>query len=350
MIDGHSFSELFDLLKPVVAARASVLVRGHPGVGKSALAAALAIELGLPMRDIRLAQSDPTDLCGVSFPNTERRVLSLLAPDWVHEVCERPHLLFLDEINAAVTQLHQAAAYQIVLEQRVGRFLFHPDTVIVAAGNLDDDRALVSPLSSALANRFVHFTLRVDVADWCAWAETAHVLPEIVAYIRSNDAPALYHNSGEMAFPSPRSWTLASRVCAAANDVRHDLLAACVGLQAADAFAQHRALSLNVDASAIIRRGERVDFRNGTFRDPSRVYATVDAVGSYILTSRIDGSDLAHIVRFLRSPGLDPEYAFLLLKRIADSRKAELLVRLRRQPDFRDLAAELVAPHLEDES
>ena len=121
---------------------------------------------GLPLIDIRLAQRDPAELAGVYFPDHDRRCLSLYAPDWVRQVCEKPGLVFLDEINAAVTRLHQAAAYQIVLEHRVGPFKFHPDTLVLAAGNLEEDNAIVAQLSSALCNRFVHYTLRVDTDCW----------------------------------------------------------------------------------------------------------------------------------------------------------------------------------------
>ena len=118
------------------------------------------------MVDIRLAQSDATDLAGIYMPNHEQRCLARYTPDWVQQVSEAPALVFLDEINAAVTRLHQAAAYQIVLEHRVGSVSFHPETVVLAAGNFPEDNAIVTQLSSALCNRFVHFNLRVDARCW----------------------------------------------------------------------------------------------------------------------------------------------------------------------------------------
>ena len=148
--EGYAYHELAALVETSLRAGLSVLVRGHPGVGKSAMAAQLAAGLDLPLEDIRLAQREPADLGGVYFPDRQRQVLSLFPPDWVRRVCDAPALVFLDEINAAVTRLHQAAAYQIVLERRVGPFRFHPDTRVMAAGNLEEDNAIVTPLSTAL--------------------------------------------------------------------------------------------------------------------------------------------------------------------------------------------------------
>ena len=132
--DGYSYPEVKSLVEITLEAGISALVLGHPGVGKSAMAAELAHEYDMPLIDIRLAQRDPAELAGVYFPDHSQNCLSLYAPDWVMRAVAEPVLVFLDEINAAVTRLHQAAAYQIVLERRVGPFEFHPGTKVLAAG------------------------------------------------------------------------------------------------------------------------------------------------------------------------------------------------------------------------
>ena len=342
--DGYAWPELQRLAGVTLRAGLSTLVRGHPGVGKSALAHALAGELGLPLVDIRLAQRDPADLAGVWFPDRERGVLTAFPPAWAVEARERPAFIFLDEINAAVTRLHQAAAYQIVLERRVGAVEFHRDTVVMAAGNLEDDNAIVTPLSSALGNRFAHFTLRVDAPSWLEWAAREGVDEAILGYIGRHGGDALYENDGEsLAFPSPRSWQMASRVYRTADEAdRRRLVAACIGVGAAERFFDWMRLYGRVDPAKILRRGQSIDFTTDTQGDPSFVYAATYAVAAWLRQGEaLTDAQLPNIVRFLRSPGLDPEYAMLFLRQVR--RNDALFVRLRGLAEFRTLAGELAS-------
>ncbi len=342
--DGYAWSELHRLVGTTLRAGISVLLRGHPGVGKSTLAATLAAEMGLPLIDIRLAQRDPADLCGVWFPDKERRVLEAYPPDWARQAAAAPAFVFLDEINAAVTKLHQAAAYQIVLEKRVGAVQFHPGTVVMAAGNLEDDNAIVTALSSALCNRFAHFTMRVDAQGWLDWAAGSEVDEAILAYIARHREEVLYaQDQDAMAFPSPRSWEMASRVYRAAEPAdRKRLVAACVGVTAAEQLFNWLTIYHKVDAEKIIRKGQAMDFSSGKQADPSFVYAATFAVAAWLRGKpTLADAELPNIVQFLRSPGLDPEYAFLFLRQVR--RNEALLARLRGVPSFRDLAGELVA-------
>jgi MoxR-like ATPase len=41
---------------------------------------------------------------------------------------------------------------------------------IVAAGNLDSDRAVTTRMPTPLRNRFVHLDFEVDLQEWCEWA------------------------------------------------------------------------------------------------------------------------------------------------------------------------------------
>lgn len=182
MKEGYSYAELLLLVGAILSTGTSVLLRGHPGVGKSSMAAELAQKMRLPLIDIRLAQRDPADIGGVYFPDHQTRQLELFPPGWVKRACDEPVFIFLDEINAAVTRLHQSVASQIVLEHRIGEFAFHPQTVVLAAGNLEVDNAIVTSLSSALCNRFAHFILRVDVDGWIDWGLRAGIYPNPVLH------------------------------------------------------------------------------------------------------------------------------------------------------------------------
>ncbi|MFZ4578136.1 MAG: AAA family ATPase [Myxococcota bacterium] len=346
---GYGYDDVLPLVETSLRAGLSVLLRGHPGVGKSALAKQVSERLGLPMHDIRLAQREPAELCGVHFPDRDKQVLALFAPQWVREVCDAPGFVFLDEINAAVTRLHQAAAYQIVLERRVGPFRFHPGTVVMAAGNLEEDQAIVSTLSSALNNRFVHFQLKVEPEAWLRWGERSGVHPAVLAYVHAQDRIAsgvLYDNTGDDAFPTPRSWEMASRLLLAAGDddrAGRRLCAACIGAPAAEKFFAHLRIYQRVDARGIVEKGKAVDFSKGKESEASFVAAAVYAIADWLTGAVVADGKLVNVVKFLRSPGLDAEYQFLFLRRLKAA--SDLTERLKALPEYRELAAELVHLH-----
>jgi hypothetical protein len=275
--------------------------------------------MGLPMFDIRLAQKDPAELGGVYVPNREKKVLELYPPDWVQMVCDAPAFVFLDEINAAVSKLHQAAAYQIILEHRVGASRFHPQTVVMAAGNLEEDEALAVPLSSALQNRFIHFTLKVDADAWIAWATAQGLSPDIIAYIAFRREPALYQRTGEYAWPSPRTWHLAATVdgTSVTGPMRKRLIAACVGQAAATEFQAFCDVYRQVDVPGILERGELPALEQA---EPAFLYALTFAVGHLLRARGLKAAQAPHLLRLLQADGFGPEFQVLLLKTIERTR------------------------------
>lgn len=346
--EGLGYRQVLPLVEAALQCDAPVLLRGHPGVGKSALAAEVAGKLGLPMLDLRLAQKDPAELAGIYAPNIERTALQLLPPDWALELNRRPMLLFLDEINAAVTKLHQAAAYQLVLERRVGPVQFHPDTRVLAAGNLDEDRALAMPLSSALLNRFVHFRLRVDPADWLAWAENQSLHAGIRAFVASfggRAAGVLYRNTGEDAFATPRSWAQAAKLLdKAPPKLVPQLLCACVGPTAAEQYLEWQRVASKADPLKILDEGKLPNLQSGPLAEPSfklaLLYAVVDQLAR---RETIPDAWLEHTAQQLQAPGVDPEHVVLVLRRLPEAVRQKL----ERHPAFAALAARLVDVQLQ---
>lgn len=320
-VEGYSYPVLLPLVRQSLRAGSSVLLRGNPGVGKSSLANELAeCHFKLPMKDIRLAQKDPAELSGVYMPNRDTKRLELFPPDWVADCCEKPHFLFLDEINAGVTKLHQAAAYQIILEHRVGPFTFHPETVVMAAGNLEEDEALAVPMSSALQNRFRHFIMRVDCDAWLRWAASKAFSPDVMAFIGTFREPKLYCRTGEYAYPSPRSWADAAKIenMDVDEDQRRSLIASCVGSAMTNEFFQFLKLYRKVDVPAIIQRGEipALDAE----KNISFVYALTFAVGHLLRNAKVlAAQQLQNLYKLMTTPGFKDEFQILLVKNIENT-------------------------------
>lgn len=242
------------------AAHTPVMLWGPPGVGKSRMVAEVAQAHGAALVDVRLSQMEPTDLRGIPFRNGERVVWSV--PEMLPDV--RRHgaagILFLDEITSAPPTV-TAAAYQLILDRRLGEYRVPEGWSIVAAGNRHGDRGVSYVMPAPLANRFTHYEVEVHLDDWVSWAHGAGVDSRVVAFLRFRPDLLFHFDAARnpVAFPTPRSWEYAHRALEKFGDAP-DLLAgalqACVGPAAGvefKAFIDHMHALPDIDA---IARGE----------------------------------------------------------------------------------------------
>lgn len=193
-------------------ARRVPFIKSSPAMGKSAIVASIAKEYGLELIDHRLSTSAPEDLSGL--PHFENGIAKFAPFDtFPTEDTPLPEgkqgwLLFLDEFNSA-SKAVQAAAYKLVLDRMVGLKKLHQNVVIVCAGNLSTDRAIVNPIGTAMQSRLIHLKMVLDhdefmedVAFKYGWDS------RIIAFLHYKKS-ALHdfrpdHN--EETFCSPRTW------------------------------------------------------------------------------------------------------------------------------------------------
>jgi MoxR-like ATPase len=152
-------SELVDVVEHVMSVGRPCMIWGPPGIGKSDIIAQIGNRENRPVIDLRLLLMEPTDLKGIPFYDPKTETMKWGKPgELPGEADTELHnaILFLDEINAA-PQSVQAAAYQLILNRRVGEYELPEGVSIVAAGNRETDRAVTFRMPSALANRFMHF-------------------------------------------------------------------------------------------------------------------------------------------------------------------------------------------------
>ena len=239
-----------------------VMLWGPPGVGKSQMVAQVAERHGMPMIDLRLSQMEPSDLRGIPFrvdDQVEWAVPSML-PD--AERHGNQGILFLDEITSVPPSV-SAAAYQLILDRRLGAYEVPDGWAIFAAGNRQGDRGVTYTMPAPLANRFSHYDVDENLDDWVAWAYANDIDERLIGFLRFRPEllfefdPA--HNP--VAFPSPRSWEFAHRALQKFGDVQDLLTAAlqaCVGPAAGielSAFVENIDKLPDIDA---IMRGEKV--------------------------------------------------------------------------------------------
>lgn len=243
-------SQIVIALGHLIDANQPVMLHGSPGVGKSDVVRQVAAQRGIDMIDLRLSQLDPVDLRGVPSVDPKKKQTTWNAPDFLPT--EGKGILFLDEINSAA-QATQAAAYQLVLDRKLGDYVLPPGWAIVAAGNRASDKAIVNQMSTALKNRFVHINYEVNIDDWCDWALRNDIAVEVLGFIRfrpmllnefeqrnesKEEKERVQRLKDAQAFATPRSWEFLSKVVQQkpASDIEYELYSGIVGEGAAAEF------------------------------------------------------------------------------------------------------------------
>lgn len=203
-------NQAVELIEDCIAARRPVMLWGPPGIGKSDIIEQIGAKHGRPVIDIRLLIMEPTDIKGIPYYCPKSNTMRWARPSELpgeDEIELHNAILFLDELTAAPPSV-QAAAYQLVLNRRIGTYNLPDGVDIVAAGNRETDRAVAHRMPSALKNRFIHFTLRHNYDDWEQWAIQRKLSPDVIGFLKANPSNLFTFDpkDAENAFATPRSW------------------------------------------------------------------------------------------------------------------------------------------------
>ncbi len=224
---------------------------GPPGIGKSDIIHQIGAEMGAHVIDIRLSLWEPTDIKGIPYFDTNSGTMVWGSPSELptNELASKfPNvILFLDEMNSAAPSV-QAAAYQLILNRRVGQYKLPDNVLIVAAGNREADKGVTYRMPAPLANRFVHLEMRVDFDDWSMWATNNRVHKDVVGYVTfaKKDLYDFDPKSSSRAFATPRSWSFVSELLEeddTNDETLMDLISGAVGEGLALKFMAHRKVS-----------------------------------------------------------------------------------------------------------
>jgi len=221
-----------------------VIFIGPPGSSKTQRVETFAKHHGLHAEVLIGSIREPTDIGGLA--RLEDNHFRLMPPVWAKTLGEKKHgVVVLDELNCNVAAM-QAAMLRLATDGAVGEYMLPPTIRIIAMMNRVEEAAGGWDLSPPLANRFGHLNWDVpSVADWSSWLLSGAEEPEtkqtaadieacvmeewdahfakakgvVTSFLRAK--PGLLHkmpppNSPDAgkAFPTPRSWEMATRAMA----------------------------------------------------------------------------------------------------------------------------------------
>ena len=224
-----------------------IFLWGGPGIGKSEVVHQIAKNIEAKVIDIRLSLWEPTDIKGIPYFNSKENNMVWAQPSELPtSALAKKHkniVLFLDEMNSAAPSV-QAAAYQLILNRKVGTYTLPDNVLIVAAGNREADKGVVYRMPAPLANRFVHLELKVDFDDWFQWAVANDIHQDVVGYLTfaKKDLYDFDPKSPSRSFATPRSWSFVSELLEDDDDenTTTDLVSGAVGEGLAVKFMAHR--------------------------------------------------------------------------------------------------------------
>ena len=253
---------------------------GPPGIGKSEVVADITQELGGLMIDLRLGQMDPTDIRGIPFYNRDLNKMDWAPPIDLPDTETASQypvvVLFMDEMNSAAPAV-QAAAYQLVLNRRIGKYVLPDNVVMVAAGNRESDKGVTYRMPTPLANRVIHAEMKVDFPSWQDWAVRNQIHKDVVGYLTfaKQDLYDFDAKSSSRAFATPRSWSFVSELLEdedTDDNTITDLIAGTVGEGLAVKFMAHRKIAGKLPRPEDILSGKSKDLE---VKEVSAMYSLV---------------------------------------------------------------------------
>ncbi len=229
MVSCSTMAEVIQLCRQ---AKVTLFIWGIQGIGKSTSVKAFcemeAIRLKLNFKDMgpftdddygfvdfRCSQIEAADLRGL--PDRVDGKTKYLPP--FDLPTEGQGILFLDELNRSEDDVLQAA-FQLVLDRKIGTYVLPPGWSVVVAGNYSEGFNVNNFADPAFIDRFCHVDLTTGETyfrDWVDFMQDAHgeIAQHVTQFVSVNEDMLTGKQTGQKGFermPSPRSWDAVARV------------------------------------------------------------------------------------------------------------------------------------------
>jgi hypothetical protein len=122
--------------------------------------------------DVRLSMVDSSDFLIPRFKKIQDQEITTYAiPEWAYMANQKPTLIFFDELNRAKLDVRNACL-QMLLDRKLGQFLFNADVYFASAGNLgDEDGCEIEEFDLALKDRLATFKYTAEEESVKTWKE-----------------------------------------------------------------------------------------------------------------------------------------------------------------------------------
>jgi MoxR-like ATPase len=277
----------------VTAVKKPVLLRGRHGIGKSCVVYQTAAGLNLPVVERRASQMTEGDLVGL--PIIEGECTKFNPPDWFHQACNEPVVLFLDEVDRATIEVRQGI-FELTDSRKLNGHVLHEGTLIFAAvnGGEHGEQYQVGEMDPAELDRWTVFDVEPTVEDWLSWAKE-NVGDVIWNFINQNRNHLEHTTEFEpnKVYPSRRSWDRLNECLETAQFLTeenrkeslpmiYELTTAFVGFEAAVAFRDFCEKYENqVLIEDIIDNGELEKVAEFSINDHSAMVEKMEAAGTF---------------------------------------------------------------------
>ena len=303
--------DLKETLVALIDSQIPVFVWGSPGVGKSSLVAQIATQKEMKFIDLRLSLLDPTDLRGIPFFQADEKKAVWAKPEFLpDENSEEYGILFLDEINSSPPTI-QAAAYQLILDRKIGEYKLPKNYSIIAAGNYESDRGVTYRMPTPLANRFVHLNFDIDFESWKLWAYETNIDKKIISYLsyKPSDLFMFDPKSGQKSFATPRSWKFVDDILKSKLDIKllQRTISGAIGDDVSNEFINYCKVMEELPNIDNIINGIEVEIPSKN----SALFAMCIGI-VYALKNNLSTQNLTNVLNF--SLTLNGEFAVMLIR------------------------------------
>lgn len=304
-------TDLKEALIPLIDSQIPTFIWGSPGVGKSSLVQQIAQQKEMEFIDLRLSLLDPTDLRGIPFFENETKTAVWAKPEFLPDTNSLEFgILFLDEINSAPPTI-QAAAYQLILDRKIGEYILPKNFSIIAAGNYENDRGVTYRMPTPLANRFVHLNFDLDFDSWKIWAFANNIDKRIISYLsyKPSDLFMFDPKSASKSFATPRSWKFVDDILNSKLDSKllENVIAGAIGVETAQEFLNYSKVMNELPNIDEIIAGKEVEIPTKN----SALYAMCIGI-VYALKDDFSTQNLTNVLNF--SLSLEGEFTVMLIR------------------------------------